>query len=53
MVGSISVSMGMKGGWSKDENGTEIFRVDRFHFLYYDIVFYIMIPFSNFVKHKN
>jgi hypothetical protein len=37
----------------KDENGTEIFRTDRFRFLYYDIVFYIMIPFPNFTKHKN
>jgi len=36
-----------------DENGTEIFRTDRFRFLYYDIVFYIMKLFSNFVKHKN
>ena len=37
----------------QNENGTEIFRTDRFRFLYYDIVFYIMIPFSNFIKHKN
>jgi len=36
----------------KDENGTEIFRTDRFRFLHYDIVFYIIKPFSNFVKHK-
>jgi hypothetical protein len=37
----------------KDENGTEIFRIDRFHFLYYDTVFYIMTPLPNFAKHKN
>ena len=37
----------------RDENGTEIFRTDRFRFLYYDTVFYIMIPFPNFAKHKN
>lgn len=37
----------------RDENGTEIFRTDRFRFLYYDTVFYIMISFSNFAKHKN
>jgi len=36
----------------QDENGTEIFRTDRFRFLHYDIVFYIMKPFLNFVKHK-
>jgi hypothetical protein len=36
----------------KDENGTEIFRIDRFRFLHYDIVFYIIKPFSNFVTHK-
>jgi hypothetical protein len=43
------------GSWyvpSKDKNGTEIFRTDRFRFLHYDIVFYIMKPFLNFVKHK-
>jgi len=38
---------------AKDENGTEIFRTDRFRFLHYDIVFYIMKLFSNFVKHKS
>ena len=38
---------------SKDENGTEIFRTDRFRFLHYDIVFYIMKLFLNFIKHKN
>jgi hypothetical protein len=38
---------------SKDKNGTKIFRTDRFRFLYYDTIFYIMIPFSNFTKHEN
>ena len=33
-------------------DGTEIFRTDRFRFLHYDIVFYIIKPFLNFVKHK-
>ena len=37
---------------SRDENGTEIFQTDRFHFLYYDTIFYIMISFPNFAKHK-
>jgi hypothetical protein len=37
----------------KDENGTKIFRTYRFHFLYYDTIFYIIISFLNFVKHKN
>ena len=36
----------------RDENGTEIFRTDRFRFLYYDTVFYIMTLFPNFAKHK-
>jgi hypothetical protein len=36
----------------KDENGTEVFRTDRFSFLYYDAIFYIMILFPNFTKHK-
>jgi len=41
----------MEANGNKDENGTEIFRTEGFHFLYYDIVFYIMKLFSNFVKH--
>jgi len=32
---------------------TEIFQTDRFRFLYYDTVFYIIISFLNFVEHKN
>ena len=33
----------------KDKNRTKIFRTDCFCFLYYNIVFYIIILFSNFV----
>jgi hypothetical protein len=37
----------------KDENSMEIFRTNRFHFLYYDTDFYIMVQLPNFAKHKN
>ena len=49
----MSSTMMTTGIISKDENDTEIFRTDRFRFLYYDTIFYIMMPFLNFAKHKN